>query len=112
MVLVGFNLESDRLGRKGIITVENRRLTSDEVNKIALIAPKATLNIIDNFHVVEKKQVELPECIERVVKCINPRCVTNKEDIETRFAVVEEVPPTLRCDYCERVMEPSEIILK
>ena len=112
MVLVGVNLASGRLGKKGIIKVENRKLTPDEVNKIALIAPEATLNIISDFHVVDKASVELPDRIERIVRCFNPRCITNQQSIETRFEVTESSPPALRCLYCERVMRGSEIILK
>ena len=112
MVLVGMNLPSRHLGKKGIIKIENRRLTHDEVNKIALIAPQATLNIISNFEVVEKFKFELPERIERIVKCFNPRCITNQQAVVTRFDVVETSPPALRCLYCERVMHGHDIILK
>ena len=112
MVLVVINLESKHLGKKGIIKIENRELTPDEVNKIALIAPLATLNIISDFKVVEKSRVKLPEMIERVVKCFNPRCVTNHQDVSTRFEVIESHPPALRCCYCERVMRGKDILLK
>ncbi len=112
MVLVGMNLASGRLGKKGIIKIENRELTPDEVNKIALIAPQATLNIISDFEVVHKAQVKLPERIERIVKCFNPRCITNQQAIVTRFEVIETSPPALRCLYCERVMRGNDIILK
>jgi len=112
MVLVGVNLASRTLGKKGLIKIENRRLTPDEVNKIALIAPEATLNIISDFKVVDKASVELPRSIERIVKCFNPRCVTNQQPIVTKFEVVETSPPALRCRYCERVMRGPEIILK
>ncbi len=112
MVLVAMNLASSRLGKKGIIKIENRELTPDEVNKIALIAPEATLNIISNFQVVDKARVELPESIERIVKCFNPRCITNNQPIVTKFEVIESSPPALRCLYCERVMRGEDIILK
>ncbi len=112
MVLVGVNLASSRLGKKGIIKIENRNLTPDEVNKIALIAPDATLNIISDFKVLEKARVKLPERIERIVKCINPRCITNQQSVETRFEVLQSSPCALRCHYCERVMIGDEIILK
>ena len=112
MVLVGVNLASGTLGKKGIIKIENRELTPDEVNKIALIAPRATLNIISDFHVVDKAHVELPEQIERIVRCFNPRCITNQQSIVTRFDVIGSTPPALRCLYCERVMRAGEIILK
>lgn len=112
MVLVACNLESQKLGRKGIIKIENRRLTADEVNKIAVIAPLATLNIVSNFEVVEKSKVHLPDRIERVVKCFNPRCITNQQDVDTRFEVIDGSPPALRCEFCERVMKGKEILLK
>ncbi|MFP4026984.1 MAG: aspartate carbamoyltransferase regulatory subunit [Candidatus Brocadiia bacterium] len=112
IVLVAMNLESEKLGHKGIIKIENRELTPDEVNKIAVAAPNATLNIISNFEVVEKSKVHLPDKIERVVKCQNPRCITNQEGVMTRFEVIEETPPALRCTYCERVMRGSNILLK
>lgn len=112
MVTVAVNLASDMLGKKGIIKIENRELTPDEVNKIALLAPEATLNIISNFKVVDKFRVKLPETIERIVKCFNPRCVTNQQTVETRFQVVDTSPPALRCLYCERVMRGEEILLR
>lgn len=112
MVLVGVNLASGGLGKKGIIKIANRQLTPDEVNKIALIAPRATLNIINDFRVVEKTQVELPKYIERIVKCFNPRCITNQQPLVTKFEVIKTSPPHLRCLYCERVMSGDEIILK
>lgn len=112
MVLVGVNLPSKGLGTKGLIKIENRELTADEVNKIALIAPEATLNIINDFEVVEKSGVKLPKTIERIVKCFNPRCITNQQSVLTRFDVVETSPPALRCLYCERVMHGDDILLK
>jgi len=112
MVLVGMNLASGRLGKKGIIKIEDRELTTDEVNKIALIAPQATLNIISDYRVVRKTRVELPRHIERIVKCFNPRCITNQQPVTTRFEVIEFSPPALRCCYCERIMRGKEIILK
>ncbi len=112
MVLVGVNLASGRLHKKGIIKIENRELTADEVSKIALIAPDATLNIISDFKVVDKARVQLPERIERIVKCFNPRCITNQQRVPTRFEVICASPPALRCLYCERVMTGEEIILK
>lgn len=111
-VLVGLNLESKRLGSKGIIKIENRRLTSEEASKIALTAPEATMNIIQDFAVVEKINVELPGQIRRVVKCYNPRCITNNEPVDTLFDIIASRPPALQCCYCERVMKGSDILLK
>lgn len=112
MVLVGVNLHSGKLGAKGLIKIENRQLTAQEVNKIALIAPHATLNIISDYQVVEKLAVELPDKIEGIVRCFNPRCITNNQPVVTKFDVVESSPPALRCLYCERVMKGEDIILR
>ncbi len=111
-VLVGLNLESAQFGAKGIIKIENRRLTPEEANKVALVAPDATMNIIEDFVVVEKIKVELPDQVRRVVKCYNPHCVTNKEPVDTHFDIIAARPPTLRCRYCERVMKGLNILLK
>lgn len=103
-VLFGMNLESRKFGKKGIIKVSNKFFMPEEINKIALAAPSATLIIIKNFQVVEKKQVEIPEKIENIVKCFNPNCITNHEKISTCFDVVrtdDEIK--LRCHYCEKM---------
>ena len=112
MVLIGVNLLSGRLGRKGLVKIENREVTPEEANKIALIAPEATLNIIQDYRVTEKRKVELPQAVEGFVRCINPSCVSNQQSIESSFSVVGTAPPTLRCVFCERVMSGREIILK
>jgi aspartate carbamoyltransferase regulatory subunit len=112
MVLIGVNLPSGRLGRKGLVKVEDREVTPQEANKIALIAPEATLNIIKDYRVVEKRKVELPQAVEGFVRCINPSCVSNQQSIESSFDVIGAAPPTLRCVYCERVMSGRDIILK
>jgi len=111
-VLVGVNLPSARLGTKGIIKIEKRELTPEEVNKIALIAPRATLNIISDYRVVGKSHVKLPDRIEGIVRCFNPRCVTNQQPVTTRFEVLQSTPPVLRCLFCERIMKGADIILK
>jgi aspartate carbamoyltransferase regulatory subunit len=112
MVLIGVNLPSGRLGRKGLVKVEDREVTPREANKIALIAPEATLNIIKDYRVTEKRKVELPQAVEGIVRCINPSCVSNQQAIESSFDVIGTAPPTLRCAYCERVMSGRDIILK
>ena len=68
------------------------------------MAPNATLIVIRDYEVVEKKFVEIPEKIEKILKCINPNCITNKETIETKFNVIEEKPLKIQCHYCEKTM--------
>ena len=111
-VLVGMNLPSGKVGKKGIIKVEERELTPQEVNTIALIAPEATLNIIQDYRVAGKRRVELPRRVEGIVRCFNPSCITNRQSVTTRFDVVDSSPVSLRCVYCERLMSGTDIVLK
>jgi len=107
VVSVIMNVPS-RMGRKDIVKIENRELKTSEVNKIALIAPKATINIIRNYDVVEKNVVKLPDEILGIVTCSNPTCVSNfKEPIKSRFIVKSKDPLRIQCYYCER--EPDDI---
>lgn len=112
MVLIGVNLPSDRLGRKGLIKIEDREVTPAEVNRIALIAPDATVNIIKDYGVVEKRKVEAPDRVEGMLLCANPNCVTNQQGVETCFDVMHSTPPTIRCTYCERIMSGRDIVVK
>ncbi|MDX9907605.1 MAG: aspartate carbamoyltransferase regulatory subunit [Bacteroidales bacterium] len=102
-VLFGTNLESKNYGRKGIIKVANLFFQSDEINKIALVAPSATLIVIRNYQVVEKRKVEIPDQIFRFVRCFNPNCITNHEKITTKFNVIDKEDLKLECIYCEKV---------
>ena len=106
-VSVAMNVKS-MLGKKDIVKVENRELDSQEVDKISLIAPKATINIIRDFEVTEKYRVKLPEEIVGIVRCSNPTCVSNSnEPVDSRFIVISEDPPHIKCYFCER--EPEDI---
>ncbi|MCS7106105.1 MAG: aspartate carbamoyltransferase regulatory subunit [Candidatus Aenigmarchaeota archaeon] len=103
------NVPSKKLGKKDIVKVENRELTEKEANRIALIAPSATLNIVRNWEVVEKRKIILPEILEGVVKCPNKNCITNYEEVETKFIVETKEPLKLRCYFCERVFTREEV---
>ena len=110
-VTFGTNLESHKLGRKSIIKVADKFFADDEINKIALVAPEANLNIIKNYEVVEKRTVEVPHEIVGYVRCFNPKCVTNHQPIATKMEVFDMEKKSLRCVYCERVMQHDEIEL-
>ncbi len=100
---VVMNVESGKLGKKDIVKVEDRELKEDEVNRIALIAPAATINIIRDYKVVEKRHVDLPDEIVSVVRCQNPNCISNtSEPIKSRMLVKAKNPVLLRCLYCEQ----------
>ena len=105
VVSVAMNVKS-RIGKKDIVKVENRELDPKEVDKIALIAPKATINIIRDYEVAEKHKVHLPDEIIGIVKCSNPTCISNsKEPVKSRFLLVDKESPTIKCYYCERETE-------
>lgn len=109
VIMAGMNFPSQAMGQKDIIKIEGRELTADEVNSIALIAPRAKVNIIRDFKVVKKGTVEVPDAFEGLVRCPNPNCISNAEPIVSRFQVVKRDPVTLCCGYCERVYQTSEI---
>jgi aspartate carbamoyltransferase regulatory subunit len=96
---IATNVESHRMGRKDIVKIENRELRTEEVDRIALIAPQAKINIIREYKVVEKKGVEIPRIVSGVVRCPNPGCISNaNEPIESTFEVL---PKGLHCLYCD-----------
>jgi aspartate carbamoyltransferase regulatory subunit len=106
-VSVAMNVKS-KFGKKDIVKVENRELDPKEVDKIALIAPKATINIIRDYDVTKKHKVKLPDEIVGIVSCSNPTCVSNaNEPVESRFKIISRDPPKIKCYYCER--EPEDI---
>ena len=111
-ITFGTNLESGKLGAKAIIKVSDKFFQNDEINKIALIAPHAKLNIIRDYEVVEKKVVEIPDSILGIVKCFNPKCITNNEYINTCFKVVSTEPISLKCRYCEKITSANQIRMR
>lgn len=112
-VYLGSNLESKKLGKKGIIKVANRFFAPEEVNKVALVSPNATIIEIKNFEVVNKAKVSLPDKVRGIVKCMNPNCITNHEVIETDFTVMQgEGSTKLKCRYCEKFTTGENIAFK
>jgi aspartate carbamoyltransferase regulatory subunit len=109
MITIGNSLESDKLGKKGIIKLSKVFFQDDDINKIALVAPSAKLNIIRNYEVVEKKVVSVPDEIVGIVKCVNPKCITNNEKATTRFEVVSKNDVKLKCHYCEKITNQDNI---
>jgi len=110
VLTVAMNVPSKKMGVKDIVKVEGRELKADEVDKISLISPESTINIIRDHEVKEKKNVSLPKTLEGVLVCDNPNCITNFEKTKTIFVVEEKSPIKLRCSYCERTMSEKEII--
>ncbi|KGN80114.1 aspartate carbamoyltransferase [Porphyromonas gulae] len=110
-ITIGNNLRSRSHGSKGVIKIEDKTFDEEELNRIALIAPNVRLNIIRDYEVVEKRQVEVPHEIVGLVRCPNPKCITNNELMQTRFRVIDAEQCTLRCDYCERKLSNERIEL-
>lgn len=98
-----------KYGKKDVVKIENRELKGEEVDRIALIAPNATINIIRNFNVTRKNKVRIPSFVEGVARCINPNCISNSnEPITSKFKVNnEEEGLKLRCFYCGRVISEN-----
>ena len=104
-VTVAIHVPSKKSKWKDIVKVEDRELNPREVDKIALIAPSATVNVIRNYNVAEKRRVSLPERAIGILKCSNPNCITNQlEPIETIFIVNSKSPLRMKCKYCDRVI--------
>ena len=109
-VTLAMNVHS-KLGFKDILKFENREVDHEEIDKISLIAPDATINIIRDFEIVSKKKVELVKELKGIVKCTNPKCISNTDEpIESKFYLVESDPITLRCHYCERLVQAEEVL--
>ncbi|MCD6181904.1 MAG: aspartate carbamoyltransferase regulatory subunit [Candidatus Cloacimonetes bacterium] len=108
-VMIGMNLTSAKLGRKDIIKIENRVLSADEVNVIAMLAPEASLIIIKDFAVVSKQQLTIPREIDGLIVCPNPKCITNIEGIKSRFTLSSEDKKIVRCAYCEKKYEIDDV---
>lgn len=111
-VMIGMNLSSNKIGKKDIIKIENRELSKQEVNSIALIAPKATLIIINNFEVVSKTSLDMPDYIEEHIICSNPKCITNLEEIPSKYYINNSDFATARCVYCEKKYLVEELKIK
>jgi aspartate carbamoyltransferase regulatory subunit len=111
VVTVAMNVPSKRQGTKDMVKVEGRELNSKEVDKIALLAPHATINIVRNYRVVDKQRVRLPDTIRGMVKCANPACISNSDEpVQPTFYVEKEEPLRIRCHYCGYIMEKREVL--
>ncbi len=110
-ITIGNNLESEKLGKKGIIKIADRFFSSEEINRLSVVAPNIVLNIIKDYEVVEKKPVIMPDELKGIVKCNNPKCITNNEPMQTWFHVVDKEKGLLKCHYCEREQSKDKIKL-
>ncbi len=110
LITIALNVPSGKFKKKDIIKVENKFLKNDDTNKLAVIAPKATINMIKNYKLVEKRRVSLPNEIDRIFRCSNPDCITNStEHIESIMDVIDKEGRVLKCRYCARVLDVNQL---
>ncbi len=111
-IAVVMNVPSKKLGKKDIVKIEWVELSQEQVDRIAIVAPSATINLIKGWKVVEKRRVEMEDKLVSILKCPNPNCITNSagEPIKTSFTVKRRVPLLITCDYCGYSMGREEAI--
>jgi aspartate carbamoyltransferase regulatory subunit len=110
-ITIGFNLNSKKLGKKGIIKIADKFFSDDEISRIAIVAPHVRLTIIRNYEVAEKRNVYLPDELQGIVKCANPKCITKNEPMATCFHVIDKERCLIRCHYCEKEQLREDIII-
>jgi aspartate carbamoyltransferase regulatory subunit len=108
-VLLACNLDSQKLGKKGIIKCQDKYFQQHEIHKVALVAPSATLIVIRNYEVVEKLSIGIPNSIEGMVKCYNPKCITNNENVLPKYNVLDKADLKLQCCYCQKVTKKETL---
>lgn len=108
-IYFGANLESKKYGKKGIIKVSNRFFKDSEINKISIVAPTATMIEIRDYEVTKKTGVEIPNEINGLIRCFNPKCVTNHEHVITKFKVIDKENLKLKCHYCEKITKKEHV---
>lgn len=108
-ITIGFNLDSSKLGKKGIIKIADKFFEEEEINRISLVAPNAHINTIRNYEIVEKKTISIPEKLVGIVRCNNPKCITNNEPMTTIFTLTDSEKGILKCHYCEKEQNKNNV---
>ncbi len=112
LMTIGVNVSSKKYQKKDIIKIENVFLNEIQMQQISILSPNATISLIENYKVIEKKKVKMPERIKRLIICVNKTCISNsnKEPIDHEFFVLEEKPLKIQCVFCDRIYKLDEII--
>lgn len=108
-LMIGINFESKKYGRKGVIKISDKDLGYDELNKIAFVAPRASIIIIKNYEVIKKSDVRVPKEFIGVAKCGNLNCITNHDAVKTHFYTISQDPIKVRCKYCEKTFDNTQL---
>jgi len=101
-IIFGYNLDSKKIGSKSIIKISDKYFSNEELNQLSVLAPNVTLNIVKEYEIIEKHKVVMPDELHGIVKCANPKCITNNEPMQTHFKVVDKQKGIIRCHYCEK----------
>lgn len=110
-ITIGFNLDSKKIGKKGIIKIADKFFCDSDINRISMVAPNALLNVIKDYKIVEKKRITMPDELKNIVKCANPKCITNNEPMESYFRLIDKEKCTLKCHYCEKEQSREEVTI-
>ena len=110
-VTIGYNYPSIRFGKKGIVKISDKFFTDEEINRLSVVAPKIVLNTIHNFEITQKRMVETPDVLSGIIKCNNPKCITNNEPMKTLFHAIGKDKHILRCHYCDKEQEINKVEL-
>ena len=110
-VTIGYNYPSKKLAKKGIIKIEDKFFTDEEISRLSVVAPNVVLNVIRDYEVVEKKKVVTPDTLKGIVRCNNPKCITNNEPMNTIFHVIDKNSGIIKCHYCDKEQVISEVKL-
>jgi aspartate carbamoyltransferase regulatory subunit len=110
IVTVALNVPSSKRQKKDIIKIENKFLENSDTDRIALISPHATINIIKNYKVAEKRKIQVPDYITGIFKCSNINCITNEEknSIPT-IVLLDKTDIVLKCKYCSRILDINDL---
>jgi len=112
LMTIGVNIESKKYGKKDIVKVENVFLTETQMQQISIIAPNASISLIEGFNVIKKIRLELPKVIKKLIKCPSNTCISNseKEPIDSEFNVLNEKPLKIQCVYCDRILKLDQLV--
>ncbi|MHA1150963.1 MAG: aspartate carbamoyltransferase regulatory subunit [Promethearchaeota archaeon] len=114
LITIGVNVSSGKYGKKDIIKIENVFLNETQMQQISILSPEATISLIENFKVIEKKKVKIPDKIKKLILCVTKTCISNvaKEPIDSEFTVLDKKPLKIQCVYCDRIYKLNEIVFK
>lgn len=110
-ITVGYNLRSKKMGHKSIIKIAGKFFSDEELNQLSVISPNVTLCIIKDYEVVEKKEVKMPDVLKGIVRCANPKCISNNEPMSTHFHVIDKEKGILQCHYCNKEVSLEQVKL-